>query len=64
MKTDDGPTTEAASEITWTGGKTGPGGHEDFDVAFGQRPDDTGRPTFETQRTYSDGVVRTRPKRS
>ncbi|MCX5267709.1 YcnI family protein [Streptomyces sp. NBC_00199] len=55
VKTDDGTITEAASEITWTGGKIGAGQYEDFDVAFGQLPDDTGRLTFKTLQTYSDG---------
>ncbi|MET7651401.1 MULTISPECIES: YcnI family protein [unclassified Streptomyces] len=55
VKTDDGTITEAASEITWTGGKIGAGQYEDFDVAFGQLPEDTGRLTFKTLQTYSDG---------
>ncbi|MEU1480389.1 YcnI family protein [Streptomyces sp. NPDC005760] len=57
VKTDDGTITDAVSEITWTGGKTGPGHYEDFDVAFGQLPDDTDRLTFKTLQTYSDGKV-------
>ncbi|MGW4911543.1 DUF1775 domain-containing protein, partial [Streptomyces sp. NPDC004270] len=54
---DDGTITEAASEITWTGGKIGAGQFEDFDVAFGQLPEDTGQLTFKTLQTYSDGKV-------
>ncbi|MEU6534765.1 YcnI family protein [Streptomyces sp. NPDC047000] len=57
VKTDDGTITEAASEITWTGGKIGAGHYEDFDVAFGQLPDDTGQLVFKTLQTYSDGKV-------
>ncbi|MEV6759097.1 YcnI family protein [Streptomyces sp. NPDC051105] len=57
VKTDDGTITEAASEITWTGGKIGAGQFEDFDVAFGQLPEDTGGLTFKTLQTYSDGKV-------
>ncbi|MFF4895148.1 YcnI family protein [Streptomyces sp. NPDC001068] len=57
VKTDDGTITDAASEITWTGGKIGAGQFEDFDVAFGQLPEDTGRLTFKTLQTYSDGKV-------
>lgn len=57
VKTDDGTITEAASEITWTGGRIGAGQFEDFDVAFGQLPEDTGRLTFKTLQTYSDGKV-------
>lgn len=55
VKTDDGTITEAASEITFTGGKIGAGQYEDFDVAFGQLPDDTGQLVFKTLQTYSDG---------
>ncbi|MBL1083814.1 YcnI family protein [Streptomyces actinomycinicus] len=57
VKTDDGTITEAASEITFTGGKIGAGQYEDFDVAFGQLPEDTDRLTFKTLQTYSDGKV-------
>ncbi|OIJ64764.1 YcnI family protein [Streptomyces mangrovisoli] len=55
VKTDDGTITEAVSEITWTGGKIGAGQYEDFDVAFGQLPDDTDQLTFKALQTYSDG---------
>ncbi|MFI5874418.1 YcnI family protein [Streptomyces sp. NPDC051445] len=55
VKTDDGTITEAASEITWTGGRIGAGQYQDFDVAFGQLPDDIGHLTFKTLQTYSDG---------
>ncbi|NUS17548.1 MAG: DUF1775 domain-containing protein, partial [Streptomyces sp.] len=47
--------TDAVSEITWTGGKITAGHYEDFDVAFGQLPDDTDQLTFKTLQTYSDG---------
>ncbi|MEU1409247.1 YcnI family protein [Streptomyces sp. NPDC005728] len=57
VKTDDGTITEAASQITFTGGKIGAGQYEDFDVAFGQLPDNTGQLTFKTLQTYSDGKV-------
>jgi len=55
VKTDDGTITDAVSEITWTGGKIGAGQYEDFDVAFGQLPDDTGQLAFKALQTYSDG---------
>ncbi|MGW0770200.1 YcnI family protein [Streptomyces sp. NPDC002676] len=57
VKTDDGTITEAVSEITFTGGRIGAGQYEDFDVAFGQLPDDTDQLTFKTLQTYSDGKV-------
>ncbi|MDX3746457.1 YcnI family protein [Streptomyces sp. AK08-02] len=55
IKTDDGTITDAVSEITWTGGKIGAGHYEDFNVAFGQLPDDTDQLTLKTLQTYSDG---------
>ncbi|MFD3621380.1 YcnI family protein [Streptomyces sp. NPDC058676] len=57
VKTDDGTITDAVSEITWTGGAIKPGHYEDFDVAFGQLPDNTAQLTFKTLQTYSDGKV-------
>ncbi|MET8248907.1 YcnI family protein [Streptomyces sp. NPDC005202] len=57
VKTDDGTITDAVSEITWTGGKIGPGQYHDFNAAFGQLPDDTDQLTFKTLQTYSDGKV-------
>ncbi|MBO4259159.1 YcnI family protein [Streptomyces griseorubiginosus] len=55
VKTDDGTITDAVSEITWTGGKITAGQYEDFNVAFGQLPDDTDQLTFKALQTYSDG---------
>jgi uncharacterized protein YcnI len=55
VKTDDGTITDAVSEITWTGGKIGSGHYEDFNVAFGQLPDDADQLTFKALQTYSDG---------
>ncbi|WP_328827458.1 MULTISPECIES: YcnI family protein [unclassified Streptomyces] len=57
VKTDDGTITDAVSQITWTGGKIGAGQYEDFNVAFGQLPDDTDQLAFKTLQTYSDGNV-------
>ncbi|MGI5136208.1 MULTISPECIES: YcnI family protein [unclassified Streptomyces] len=57
VKTDDGTITDAVSEITWTGGRIRHGQYQDFDVAFGQLPDDTDQLTFKTLQTYSDGNV-------
>jgi len=57
IKTDDGTITDAVSEITWSGGRIGQGEYEDFDVAFGQLPDDTAQLAFKTLQTYSDGNV-------
>ncbi|MFG2636936.1 YcnI family protein [Streptomyces sp. NPDC048362] len=57
VKTDDGTITEAASEITFSGGRIGAGQYEDFDVAFGQLPDKAGQLSFKTLQTYSDAKV-------
>jgi uncharacterized protein YcnI len=57
VKTDDGTITDAVSEITWTGGRISPGQYEDFDVAFGQLPDDTDTLTFKALQTYSNKKV-------
>jgi uncharacterized protein YcnI len=57
VKTDDGTITEAVSEITWTGGRIRHGQYQDFNVAFGQLPDDTDQLSFKTLQTYSDGNV-------
>ncbi|ELP71136.1 YcnI family protein [Streptomyces turgidiscabies] len=57
IKTDDGTITDAVSEITWSGGRIRQGEYEDFDVAFGQLPDDTDQLAFKTLQTYSDGNV-------
>ena len=57
VKTDDGTITDAVSQITWTGGKIAAGQYEDFNVAFGQLPDDTDQLSFKTLQTYSDGDV-------
>lgn len=57
VKTDDGTITEAVSEITWTGGRIRHGEYQDFNVAFGQLPDDADQLTFKTLQSYSDGSV-------
>ncbi|MFF4348667.1 YcnI family protein [Streptomyces sp. NPDC001530] len=57
VKTDDGTITDAVSEITWTGGRIRHGEYQDFNVAFGQLPDDTDQLSFKTLQTYSDGNV-------
>ncbi|MER5689592.1 YcnI family protein [Streptomyces sp. NPDC002205] len=57
VKTDDGTITDAVSRITWSGGRIRSGEYQDFDVAFGQLPDDTDQLGFKTLQTYSDGKV-------
>ncbi|SED94228.1 Uncharacterized protein YcnI [Streptomyces misionensis] len=57
VKTDDGTVTEAASEITFSGGRIAAGQYADFNVAFGQLPEDAGKLVFKTLQTYSDGKV-------
>ncbi|MFF4252737.1 YcnI family protein [Streptomyces sp. NPDC001663] len=55
VRTDDGTITDAVSEITWTGGRISAGQYADFNVAFGQLPEDTDQLTFKALQTYSDG---------
>ncbi|MEY9870733.1 uncharacterized protein YcnI [Streptacidiphilus sp. MAP12-33] len=57
IQTDDGPVTDAVSEIIWTGGKIAPGQYQDFTVDFGQLPKDARQLVFKTLQTYSDGSV-------
>ncbi|POX51591.1 YcnI family protein [Streptomyces sp. Ru72] len=57
VKTDDGTITDAVSQITWTGGRIRHGQYQDFNVAFGQLPENTDQLTFKTLQTYSDGNV-------
>ncbi|MGW5605878.1 YcnI family copper-binding membrane protein [Streptomyces sp. NPDC003753] len=57
VKTDDGTITDAVSQITWTGGRIRHGQYQDFNVAFGQLPEDADKLTFKTLQTYSDGNV-------
>jgi uncharacterized protein YcnI len=57
IQTDDGPVTDAVSEIVWTGGKIAPGQYQDFSVDFGQLPKDAKQLVFKTLQTYSDGSV-------
>jgi uncharacterized protein YcnI len=56
--TDDGKIDTAVSTIIWTatGGGTGPGQYDDFDIAVGQLPT-TDSVTFKAIQTYSDGTV-------
>ena len=56
--TDDGTIDTAVSTIIWTatGGGTGPGQYDDFDIAVGQLPK-TESVTFKVLQSYSDGTV-------
>ncbi|MDX3086636.1 YcnI family protein [Streptomyces sp. ME02-6978a] len=57
VKTDDGSITEAVSRVTFSGGRIRHGQYQDFDIAFGRLPEDTGTLTFKTLQTYSNGDV-------
>jgi len=56
VKTDDGTITEAASQITWTGGRIAPGQYQDFDLEVSQLPV-AKELEFKVLQTYSDGDV-------
>jgi uncharacterized protein YcnI len=60
VQTDDGPVTQAVSEIVWTaasGGGTAPGQFQEFPVLVQQLPKDTNQVVFKAIQTYSDGSV-------
>ena len=57
LKSDDGPITEAVSKITWTGGKIGSDGFEEFEVSLGPLPTDTDKLVFKAVQTYDNGDV-------
>lgn len=56
VTTDDGTLTEAASLITWTGGRIGPGQYQDFDFDVSALPRVKAL-TFKVLQTYSDGEI-------
>ena len=56
IQTDDGQVTEVVSEITWSGGKIGPGQFDEFVVSAGPLPSDVDVLVFPTVQTYSDGT--------
>ncbi|MBY8886795.1 YcnI family protein [Streptomyces sp. PTM05] len=59
ITTDDGQVTEAVSSITWSGGAIKPGEFQQFPVALGPLPTNTGKLTFKALQTYgTDQVVR------
>jgi uncharacterized protein YcnI len=55
ISSDDGPVTEAVSEIIWSGGTIRPGEYDDFYVSAGPLPTDVDQIEFKTIQTYSDG---------
>lgn len=57
LVSDDGPVTEVVSRITWSGGSITPGTFEDFTVALGPLPTDTGQLVFKAIQTYSNGDI-------
>jgi uncharacterized protein YcnI len=56
IQTDDGPVTEAVSQITWKGGAIKPGEFDDFSISVGPLPDVDSLP-FKAVQTYSNGNV-------
>jgi uncharacterized protein YcnI len=60
VQTDDGPVTQAVSEVAWmaaTSGGTAPGQFQEFPVLVQQLPKDTTQVVFKAIQTYSDGTV-------
>ncbi|HWA65956.1 MAG TPA: YcnI family protein [Mycobacteriales bacterium] len=56
VQTDDGPITQAVSEVTWTGGHIPVGGYQDFDIDVSDLPKVPSL-TFKALQTYSNGKV-------
>ena len=56
IQTDEGPVTEAVSQVTWSGGKIEAGQFQAFSVSVGL-PDDTDSLVFKVLQTYSDGTI-------
>jgi uncharacterized protein YcnI len=56
VQTDDGPITQAVSEITWRGGHIPVGGYQDFNIDVSDLPD-VASLTFKAIQTYSNGKV-------
>ncbi len=60
VQTDDGPVTQAVSQIIWTaaaGAGTAPGQFQEFYVLVQQLPDKANQVTFKALQTYSDGTI-------
>jgi uncharacterized protein YcnI len=60
VQTDDGPVTQAVSEISWVaaaGGGTPPGSFQEFYVLVQQLPTTTNQVVFKAVQTYSNGSV-------
>lgn len=49
--------TEAASKVTWSGGKIEPGTFQRFPVSLGALPEDADRLVFKSVQTYDSGEV-------
>ncbi|GAA1911437.1 YcnI family protein [Streptantibioticus ferralitis] len=57
ITTDDGQVTEAVTKITWSGGQIKPGEFQQFPVALGPLPSDTGKLVFKALQTYDNNQV-------
>jgi periplasmic copper chaperone A len=60
VQTDDGPVTQAVSQIVWTaavGAGTAPGQFQEFPILVQQLPDKANQVIFKALQTYSDGTI-------
>jgi periplasmic copper chaperone A len=57
VQSDDGPVTEAVSQIVWSGGSLEPGQFEEFKVLAQQLPKDADQVVFKVLQTYSNADV-------
>jgi len=55
----DGPVNQVVTDITWTAtaGGVAPGQYEDFPIAAGQAPSQSGEVIFKSLQTYSSGEI-------
>jgi periplasmic copper chaperone A len=57
VQTDDGPVTQAVSQIVWSGGLITPGQYQEFPVLAQRLPTDTDQAVFKALQTYSNGTI-------
>jgi uncharacterized protein len=57
VQSDNGPVTEAVSDIVWSGGSIKPGEFDEFTVSVGPLPTGVDSLQFKALQTYSDGDV-------
>jgi uncharacterized protein YcnI len=57
VQTDDGPVSEAVSQIVWSAGSIGPGQFQEFPILVQQLPKDANQVAFKAVQSYNNGDV-------